>query len=735
MCVSAVVLLLCQSCSDSSRTIRHGVISGSSEFAKQVIHLDLDSYSDTVFMVIEANDAIIDFGGSTIDARQKGELPDSYKGTCIQIRNSRNVTLRNLNVHGFKFAIHAENVDKLTIENCNFSYNYRPRLGSRWDREALSDWLYYHNNDQDEWLRYGAAVYLNNCQHATVKGVTVEQGFNGLLMTRCDSALVYNNNMSYNSGLGIGMYRSSHNRIMHNKLDWNVRGYSHGKYARGQDSAGILLYEQCSFNTIAFNSATHSGDGLFLWAGQHTMDTGDGGCNYNIIYQNDFSHSVANGVEATFSSNYIIENILNDCRYGVWGGYSHHSTIAGNEIKNCEVGIAIEHGNTNRINRNNIEEAEVAIQLWARESQPDDWGFAKSRDVSSSNYLSAFNMIASCETAYEIWSTDGVIFMEDSLRDVQTLLNEPGPNSNFTELTYPSGASISVLRQFEDSLNQIFGKWPLLPDSLADGMNPTLPDQTLRGRKYIIVNEWGPYNFEYPELLLRRIENEAQGTQYHFSLFGPQANWQLAGGQGYTSVSPSRGTVPTSLVASASIDSTLREIQINYIGEGFIDQFGDTIERGASVSLIHTDFRPQTSWTLQFFEFDSLTEPLENPEAFKELFAGPPVIEKQSDELKYRWWRSPHEGIAADQFALKAGTSMDLKPGIYRVRIESDDGVRLFIDNEVVFENWTVHTPEIDEFIIELSEGTREFTIEYFDAGGLAVIDFEMWPIPARNQE
>jgi hypothetical protein len=35
---------------------------------------------------------------------------------------------------------------------------------------------------------------------------------------------------------------------MHNRLDWNVRGYSHGIYARGQDSAGILCYEQSNDN-------------------------------------------------------------------------------------------------------------------------------------------------------------------------------------------------------------------------------------------------------------------------------------------------------------------------------------------------------------------------------------------------------------------------------------------------------------------------------------------------------
>ena len=193
------------------------------------------------------------------------------------------MTLKNASVRGFKIALLAENAASLRLENCDFSYNYCPRLHSIREREDFSDWLSYHRNEKDEWMRYGAAFYLKNCSNVTIKGCRATGCQNALLMTRCNDAVVYNNFFHYNSGLGIGLYRSSRNKIMHNFLDWNVRGYSHGFYECGQDSAGILLYEQSSNNLIAFNSVTHSGDGLFLWAGQTTMDTGEGGCNDNLI--------------------------------------------------------------------------------------------------------------------------------------------------------------------------------------------------------------------------------------------------------------------------------------------------------------------------------------------------------------------------------------------------------------------------------------------------------------------
>ena len=149
------------------------------------------------------------------------------------------------------------------------------------------------------------------------------QGQNGLLVTKSTQLKIWNNTFSWMSGLGIGMYRTTDSRVMHNKLDYDVRGYSHGFYNRGQDSAGLLMFEQTSRNTVAYNSITHGGDGVFLWAGQSTMDTGQGGANNNVFFGNDVSHAVANGFEVTFSRNTILNNRIEDCWHGIWGGYSY----------------------------------------------------------------------------------------------------------------------------------------------------------------------------------------------------------------------------------------------------------------------------------------------------------------------------------------------------------------------------------------------------------------------------
>src|ERR1035437_317991 len=326
-------------------------------------------------ITIEGNNITVDFNGAELKGSNDKQWPNEFYGIAIFIKGGKNIVLKNANIHGFMVAVMGRDVENLTIQNCNFSYNYRQKLNSNRLREDVSDWMSYHHNENDEWLRYGAGIYLRNCNKANIHDNKITGGQCGLMMTGCNDGMVYNNNFSFNSALGIGMYRSSRNKILHNELDFNVRGYSYGIFNRGQDSADILVFEQCNENTFAYNSATHGGDGFFLWAGQHTMDTGEGGCNDNYVYKNDFSYAPTNGVEITFSRNFIIENIIKECDNGIGGGYSFNTLISKNKFEKNNVGIAIEHGQNNSIKDNIFKEDKTGIKLCARKEQPKDWGY------------------------------------------------------------------------------------------------------------------------------------------------------------------------------------------------------------------------------------------------------------------------------------------------------------------------------------------------------------------------
>ncbi len=684
-----------------------------------------------------AGDGItVDFAWASLIGSAGKTLPNEFFGTGILIKG-KNITLKNAVIRGYKVAVMAEGVDSLQLLDCHFSYNWRPKLLSIREREDFSDWLSYHHNEQDEWLRYGAAMYLKNCDHALVKGVTVTQGMNGLLMTGCNGGLFYNNNFSFNSGLGIGMYRSSGNRIMHNKLDWNVRGYSHGIYQRGQDSAGILVYEQSNENTFAFNSATHSGDGFFLWAGQHTMDTGEGGCNDNLLYFNDFSHAPTNGVEVTFSRNNIIGNRLDECTYGIWGGYSFESNMVGNHIEDCKFGIAIEHGQDNVIAGNELLNDTVGVQIWARATQPADWGYAEKRDVRSRNYVIARNLFSKVRNPLKISASQNLAINDANyFEGFDKLLLAEKPNEHFLlEKNYVTGEAGWKDAEPYKQMNHVVAALPEFSFSkskvehfalarLADGMNAMLPAGHPRGRKFMLMNEWGPYNFGYPAVFLANIE---QGQRYTFELFGhsTKSYWELLNSRGWKTVRVTKGSFPYTLVLEKSPGAEELVLEFEYIGLDFYDQFGNLHPKGELYTFSFRRFEKKFDWQVRLHNYDETTDPQQHYEAFKNLKTQLPKATKSVNDLWFAWWGSPAEGVSEDKFAAFAETTFDIAPGAYLLRFTSDDGIKVFLDGKLILDNWDIHEPETEEIRAQLG-GKHRLEIEHFDGGGFATLGFVM---------
>ncbi len=569
-----LLLAMCfQNCNTTnSLLLKKGItINSSATVASKTFKINGSDSTDQPVIIIEGDDIVVDFNGAVLQGSNDKNTPDAFYGLGILVKGGKNITIKNLTVKGYKWGLMGVGVVGLQLINCDFSYNYRQRLKSTWEKEGLADWMYYHNNENDEWLRYGAAVYLKQCDEAVVKHLTVTEGMNGLMLVQCNGGLFYNNDISFNSGIGIGMYRSSRNKLMHNKLDWNVRGYVHGRYARGQDSAGILVYQESHKNTFAYNSATHSGDGFFLWAGNDFMNTGEGGCNDNLLFGNDFSYAPANGIEATFSSNRIYNNTLVGCRYGIWGGYSYKTEIMGNFISENQYGIAFEHGQSNIIRQNEISYNEIGIQLWEREKQPDSWAFTKKRNIESKDYAIDHNIFMSTVTPLEISSSKNIRIVLNQFADFGQLLIEKQSNSQLIQ----KQNSIRALNELDDIQTNVTSTYA--PQPLNDGIHAMLRGNQLKGRQYILVNEWGPYSFRYPSMWLRSIE----GNKYVFALLGPVGNWKLTKGEGIDRMSLKSGVFPATVVVEKSDGNTPMNIELNFIGEAFTNQLGQEIGKGA----------------------------------------------------------------------------------------------------------------------------------------------------------
>ncbi|MDO1446817.1 NosD domain-containing protein [Rhodocytophaga aerolata] len=695
---------------------------------------------DTQVITIEGNDIVIDFQGAILQGSVKPQYPDQFIGVGLLVKG-HNVTIKNVIIKGYKIGLLARDCEDLHITKSDFSYNYKQRLYSTLDRQNVSDRMSYYANEQDEWLRHGAGIYLKNCQFAEVDHCTVSGGQNGLMLTGCNSGTFWNNTFSYLSGIGMGIYRSSQNKIMHNRLDWCVQDYNHGISQQGQESAGLLVYEQSSENIIAYNSATHSGNGLFLWAGQYSMDTGEGGCNDNLIYGNDFSHALANGIEMTFSRNKVIKNRLAECTQGIWGGYSFESLILGNRFSRNKNAIALEHGQENSILYNSFEEDTTGIRLWSNKTQPADWTYAQKRNTESREYIIGNNIFTQTAVPLQLaashqlfieqntfseftslqldTSLTGVSFVQNNLLLfnpailLKSPLEKPCKNgSNYLANTTSKLKSAPTL--FSDStaieiLENMLKEEA--PDSIEGGQNPIVPVNHAKGRKYILVDEWGPYDFKSPVLWPRK--RGPNGT-WEFELLGPAGKWKVKKQKGIQLATGS-GSVPGYVIATSPGDSlTDIEIELEYTGAAIITPFGESIPAGKPYTICYRNFQTPVQWTVKYFTYNKQTNPQTAYSAFQKLLAtGTPFYTQKCSTLAFdSGIKMPKDSVAT----LAEGT-FTIPKGNYQIQVTSNDGVRIWLDGKLLIDHWQAHEPGYKTAKVPMG-GTHKLKVEHYQVSG-----------------
>jgi len=660
-------------------------------------------------LVIRGSDITVDFTGVTLLGAHADADPDTFTGLAVLVDGGENVTIRNLTARGYKIGVYARRTRGLHITGSNLSYNWKARLYSLVEHESLLDWMSYHHNEKDEWLDHGAGIYLADSENAEIDHTTIVQGQNGLMLARSNGARIWNNDFSYLSGVGIGLYRSNGNTIQHNRVDWCVRGYSHSFYNRGQDSAGILVYEQSSRNVIAFNSVTHGGDGLFLWAGQSTMDTGEGGANDNIVYDNDFSFAPANGIEATFSRNVFYGNRIEGCWHGIWGGYSFDSWIAANRFARNTEAIAIEHGQDNRITENVFDGDETAIRLWKNTSQDPNWAYPKRRDTRSRDYVIAGNTFKGNATALRIAETQNVRVLTNGFERVGTLAALSGDTRNLG-----IGDEVTVPVRSRPTLDVA------LPKPLPGATDPRSADASSRGRDAIIVDEWGPYDWKSPKLW---PEGRSDAVPLKLRVLGPPGEWKVASVRGAT-VEPRSGRVPGLVTVTPAARLVDVDLQLTYTGAALVSPRGQAVRAGAPHTFGYTWFFVPIDWNVRYFAFDESARLDKDPGGLAGVAGGTPAKTERRDRLDYMSGGPIAEGLPRDRVALVAEAEVDLPPGQYVVRTISDDGVRVWMDEERIIDRWTPHESAIDT--VPITGGKRRFKVEYYELGGFAELRFEI---------
>jgi hypothetical protein len=120
---------------------------------------------------------------------------------------------------------------------------------------------------------------------------------------------------------------------------------------------------------------------------------------------------------------------------------------------------------------------------------------------------------------------------------------------------------------------------------------------------------------------------------------------------------------------------------------------------------------PTSGWNATYFNSTDLS--------------GPAVLQRL--ERTPCWncgWGAPAPGVNADNFSIRWTTTSNAVGGTYRVSVKTDDGARIFVDGVPILNVWQVQAAAGFFVDIQLAPGWHTWTIEYFEATGVAEFCF-----------
>jgi hypothetical protein len=107
--------------------------------------------------------------------------------------------------------------------------------------------------------------------------------------------------------------------------------------------------------------------------------------------------------------------------------------------------------------------------------------------------------------------------------------------------------------------------------------------------------------------------------------------------------------------------------------------------------------------------------------------SGTPERIIDSPNVDWDWGNGPPEW--PDHFSTRFERTINFNPGTYRFTARADDGVRVFIDNQLVINEWHISSGNVEYTADRAMFGNQTVRVEHFEDTGLAFIHFNFFPL------
>ncbi len=116
-------------------------------------------------------------------------------------------------------------------------------------------------------------------------------------------------------------------------------------------------------------------------------------------------------------------------------------------------------------------------------------------------------------------------------------------------------------------------------------------------------------------------------------------------------------------------------------------------------------------WRAEYFNNPSLT--------------GTPVFTRDENAIAWDWGHErPGEGLPYDYFSARWSAYVWLDGGRYSFKAYTDDGVRAWLDGQIIMDYWYNQTANLHEQLVDVASGYHSVRVEYFEHIGNATARF-----------
>ena len=105
--------------------------------------------------------------------------------------------------------------------------------------------------------------------------------------------------------------------------------------------------------------------------------------------------------------------------------------------------------------------------------------------------------------------------------------------------------------------------------------------------------------------------------------------------------------------------------------------------------------------------------------------SGAPALVRNDRQIDFNWHGdAPDSRLPADGFSARWTRSITFEPGVYRFRTFADDGVRVWIGDTLIIDDWQDGVARENTATYAITGGARTVRVEYYENTGAAVVRF-----------